>query len=63
MKLDNRIGNERFKEIWIMSRNEQIKEDKIEKKFVFPKIKGKNTISPKGGKTQQEGKNLFNAKK
>ena len=49
-----------------MSRNEQIKEDKIEKLIESFQKKGKriercDTISPKGGKATLKGKNLFNA--
>ena len=43
-------------------KNEQIKEDKIEKLIESFQIKGKQiTISPKGGSEKKE--NLFNAKK
>ena len=43
-----------------MSRNEQIKEDKIEKLIESFQI-WVNTISPKGGNSEEK-ENLFNAK-
>ena len=63
MKLDNRIGRRKNSNIWIWNelKNEQIKEDKIEKLIESFQIRVTITISPKGGSEKKE--NLFNCEK